>query len=143
MDYLPPVNSSGNILPVPILASNCSSIGGNDWKILQDISGCGGNNSEVLFMLDEAKMHLINAEDPFKAVVPTTSSIPVVDPQGDLLALVKDEEVDPWTEHVNYAVTHNHTYTLRGVSWFLECPLPPLRIFVFLHAFSPFSSQMP
>lgn len=115
MDYLPALNSSGNILPSQInnASSNSNS---SHWKVAQDFGGSNGvevNSSEVLFMLDEAKMHLIQAEEKPSTVVATLSTCSSSSDLSSSSEQIKEEEMDPWTEHVSYALRHNHSYSQR------------------------------
>ena len=87
---------------VPVL--NATSTGGASWKLLQDFQPAAASNNnmtDAFLLLDDAKLQLLDLDHHVTAHEPKLV-IPVEN--------IKQEEVDPWTEHVNYATEHNHTY---------------------------------
>lgn len=95
-DQVSVLNSSGGV-----------GTGGNgtSWKLLQDFQPAGNNMSNAFLLLDDAKLQLLDLDHQLAPVVSVNESTLVIPVEQ-----IKEEEVDPWTEHVNYATHHNHTY---------------------------------
>jgi hypothetical protein len=79
---------------VPVASNNAEA----RWKLLHELSP-SNNISDAFLLLDDAKLQLLDLNDS----VNNQKLLPVQE--------IKQEEVDdPWTEHVDYASNHNHTY---------------------------------
>ncbi|XP_055342521.1 uncharacterized protein LOC129591041 isoform X2 [Paramacrobiotus metropolitanus] len=113
--FFPAVNSSGNLLPPPM--SNASSNVSNDWKMSEQTPGTlptlHNASAEVLMMLDEAKVRLMMEEAEKLASSPLAGAPPPAAAEDKhVVPEIKQEdlELDPWTEHANFAARHNHSY---------------------------------
>ncbi|OQV23787.1 putative Nuclear factor erythroid 2-related factor 1 [Hypsibius exemplaris] len=80
------------------------------WKLLQDLQPVpSGNMSDAFLLLDEAKLQLLDLDNhQSNSNTSQHQRLPKLIPVEKIKQ--EDTETDPWTEHVNYAIQHNHTY---------------------------------